>query len=240
MKILVISTIAIALAGGTWTWVAPTANQPNTNAQADQDNDERIGVRRMLTNRADFRFVNLVVGTDHEGLRAFRARVTEDSHARPVFGQARRTCDSAPDLAECWEIATLQIDGQMRDFDQKKAETEAAPPTAAHTTTAEEEIETGDIPTNAVPRVITEFPASAAPNPAKNETVSDVTHLVARPIINARSGPGLSNEVLFKLTQGDRLILISEEEGWGRFVLLDGKDKGVEVWAALNILEDLR
>ncbi len=239
MKLLVISTIAIAAAGGTWTWVAPEVESPVPVNLVHQDLDERIGLKRMLTDRADMTFVNLVVGTETGGLRTFRARIVEDNQARPVFGQARRTCEVAPDVAECWEIATLQVNGEMHNFGQSVpgALSELSDPLPM----AEEElIETGDIPE---PAVANPTGLSAAPvDPEFTETVAEsrATHLVARDIINARSGPGLSNPVLFKLSKGARLILISEENGWGRFSVLDGDSDKTEAWAALKILEDIR
>lgn len=239
MKLLVISTIAVAAAGGTWTWVAPEVERPVPVDLVHQDLDERIGLKRMLTGRADMTFVNLVVGTETGGLRTFRARIVEDNQARPVFGQARRTCEVAPNVAECWEIATLQVNGKTHDFGQRVpgALSELSDPLPI----AEEElIETGDIPDLAVALLAD---LSAAPtDPEVKEAVAETraTHLVARNIINVRSGPGLSNPVLFKLSKGARLTLISEENGWGRFSVLDGDSDETEAWAALEILEDIR
>lgn len=240
MKFLVISSVAIAVAGGTWTWVAPSAKRPSTQTHVNQDADERLGLRRMLGQREDLSFVNLVVGSAHDGLRTFRARLVEDAHPRPVFGQARRICNSAPDLAECWEIASLQVDGEVRDLGQQtaKAAPTAGGPVAA--TAVGDEIETSDIPKSPVDPAPTVAPISAVSAPIEVEPEPAVTHLVARPIINARSGPGLTNEVLLKLTQGNRLALISKQQGWGQFIVLDGDDQGSKVWASLSILEDLR
>lgn len=239
MKFFVISTVALIVAGGTWTWVAPNAESEAVRSPVSQDFDERIGLKSMLTNQSGLNFVNLVIGRNSDGLRAFRARIVEDNHARPVFGQARRTCDSAPDLAECWEIAILQIDGEMRDLGHQASVAVSEPKTSSQSGIAEDEIETSDIRrTLRAPSIaVTEFSAT---DDAEVQTASNATHLVARPIINARSGPGLSNHVLFKLTKGHRLALISEERGWGQFIVLDGDDPGTKVWASLNILEDLR
>ncbi|MEM7058405.1 MAG: SH3 domain-containing protein [Pseudomonadota bacterium] len=228
MKLLMISTIVVAVAGGTWTWVAPTTKRPIPQNHAMQDAQERIGLRRMLNDREDLNFVNLVVGTATDGMRTFRARMVEDSHPRPVFGQARRICQSAPDVAECWEIATLQVDGQIRETRPQVINEAPATAFRAPNPVPTEDIETSDIPRQ-----------TAATSPERSEAPR-ATHLVARPIINARSGPGLANPVLFKLSQGARLGLISEDGEWGKFLVLDGDGQGAEAWASLKILEDLR
>ena len=232
MKAVLVSAIIVALAGGTWTWVAPERKMPSSQQDLRSEAGERVGVKRMLAAREDLRFANLVIGTDREGLRDFRARLIEDGQARPVFGQARKVCDSAPDLAECWEIATLQVDGKRRLPSLGDAITVEPQKTVPRQKKQleENEIETGDIPVDA-PVDKVDPPAPVSPN---------ATHLVARPIINVRGGPGLDNPVLFKLPQGARLGLLSHERGWGKFIILDGESQGAEAWASLSILEALR
>ena len=63
------------------------------------------------------------------------------------------------------------------------------------------------------------------------------THAVARPVINARSGPGTENQAVARLPEGRRLAMIEEHDGWGRFLVLDGDGRGQEVSAALRILK---
>ena len=169
---------------------------------------------------------------DGEGLRDFRARLIEDGQARPVFGQARKVCNSAPDLAECWEIATLRVDGKRRLPSLDDTNTSEPPRATPRQNEQPEknEIETGDVPVGSSADKV-DPPAPKSPK---------ATHLVARPIINVRGGPGLDNPVLFKLPQGARLGLLSHERGWGKFIILDGESQGAEAWASLSILEALR
>lgn len=68
---------------------------------------------------------------------------------------------------------------------------------------------------------------------------SSPTHLVARPVINARSGPGTTNAVLGKLTAGTALELITRDGRWGQFRVLDEGGPAEPVWVAMSILEAL-
>lgn len=227
MKSVVVSTVIVALAGGTWTWVAPRTDQQNPKPEIVFDAGERVGVKRMLDAREDLQLVNLVVGSDtSSGLRNFRARLIEGGQARPVFGQARRLCNSAPNAAECWEIVLLQVDGKPRLLQSIIAEPEVQ--NLVTPTEDETVIETGEIPRPIPPE-----------EPQTVTTTPSATHLVARPIINARSGPGVSNPVLFKLSQGARLSQVGENNGWGKFIVLEGESRGAEAWASLSILEAL-
>lgn len=224
MKSLIVTVAAVALAGGTWSWVSPPSEHATDHDMARQDAVERTGVKRMLMAREDLNLANLVIGSGSaEGLRIFRARLIDDGHARPVFGQARRTCDAAPDIPECWDIALLRVDGEDRDLKTPVLPSREAPQPE------EEVIETSEIPDLSTP---VELPAV--------EPTPEATHLVARPVINTRSGPGLNNPVLFRLPKGARLGLLAEDQNWGKFLVLDGDSAGSEVWASLTILEDLR
>ena len=230
MKTALVSAVILALAGGTWTWVTPNQKFDTPKSGPAFDADERVGLRRMLDAREDLELVNLVIGTDGGELRDFRARLVEDGHARPVFGQARRTCDSGPGLAECWEIAHLHVDGKLRNLSISEASAPTLRDTLPVEVSDDAEIETGEIPSA----------ETASPRKPEAPLLPRATHLVARPIINARSGPGLANPVLFKLSQGARLELIAEDRGWGKSVVLDGDNEGTEAWASLSILETLR
>lgn len=230
MKTAVVSVIVVALAGGTWTWIAPHRDVDAPKKTSAFEAEERVGLKRMLVARDDLEFANLVIGSNDGTLRDFRARLIEDGNARPVFGQARRICESAPDLPECWELAHLQVNGQSRNLSASDVARAAIQDGPLEDDNQDAEIETGDT-----------APAEMiAPIEPKATDAPGATHLVARPIINARSGPGIANPVLFKLSQGARLGLISEDRGWGKFVILDGENQGSEAWASLSILESLQ
>lgn len=98
---------------------------------------------------------------------------------------------------------------------------------------APEDVATGDAAavdaaTGAEEIVLAELTTSAAP-----------THEVQRSLVNARTGPSLDDEVRTQLTAGTSLLLLAEEGSWGRFQILDGAERDLEVWIAFSVLNAL-
>lgn len=85
-----------------------------------------------------------------------------------------------------------------------------------------------------------ETPSLEASAPAEvSAAAPPATHRVARALINTRAGPATENPIVTRLSQGAELSLLEQQGGWGRFIVLDGEDRGAEVWAALSLLEAL-
>ncbi len=120
-----------------------------------------------------------------------------------------------------------------------EAETTGQPTVAATT----EGTETETAASSQTTTTGSETPEQTQPTTTETatETVTGppATHRVARALINARSGPGTGNPVVTRLSQGSGLAILETQDGWGRFIVLDGDARGTEVWVALSILEAL-
>ncbi|MEM6663810.1 MAG: SH3 domain-containing protein [Pseudomonadota bacterium] len=229
-------TVLLAITG-TLVWVAdiyrPVTDQPGISA-AVSEAEERAGVSRMLRGQAQMVLSDLVIEDEQNGVRDFRARLLRDGRLRPTYGQARRLCLKGLDDPSCWEIAVLEVDGEAAGI-------------MAAASQQVEEIETADIPVPAkAAAVIVETPPlPAVALVAVKAPVLSATHRVARDVINARSGPGTDNPVVTRLLRGTDLVLLDQQDGWGRFRILDASENTsadadvYEVWAALRILEIL-
>lgn len=81
---------------------------------------------------------------------------------------------------------------------------------------------------------------NATPLAPKDALVDDAalaTHRVRASEVNARSGPGRSNEVLLVASRGQELQRIGNSGGWGRYRLIGGADDGLEVWIFDRLVE---
>ena len=65
---------------------------------------------------------------------------------------------------------------------------------------------------------------------------AQATHLVDRPRVNARSGPGTSFGIVTSLPQGTPIALLEESNGWGKFRLLEEQASDDLIWVALSLL----
>ena len=250
MKPLILAVLFLGLAGGTWSWVAPDNTGKASEPAYFVDAQEQAGLRRMLSGHRNLALFDLVIAAPIEsGTRDFRARFQKDGHTRPVYGRAKRLCKDGPEAAECWEISLFEIDGQqsLATVTQSietvpMAELENSREEIA--TDTEALIETADADAQNYGFLVAKEPALGPRSIVDREPAAQLsqaaTHLVNRPIINARDGPSTDNKVIAKLSNGVHLSLLKAKNGWGRFVVLDGQAKDQEIWAALRILKDLR
>ena len=169
-----------------------------------------------------------------QGERDFRGLLREDGRLRPVYGRVASRCPAGTDRPSCWEIAHLEIDGAPAGAHHPARLSAEAPPAV------EPPIETADIAAAKPPAAAPAKANVIAPTPPLAPSGPTPTHAVDRPVINARSGPGTENQVVARLPEGLRLAMIEEQDGWGRFLVLDGDGKGQEIWAALRILKAMR
>lgn len=165
-----------------------------------------------------------------------------------VMALAPASAETASEETPAEEPETIAPAGETAGDATPSAEGETAPQTPAvqpasqpvtGPVAAESPAET-PTETSAAQPVATqpaETPAPAAEGP--EPLAPPATHQVARALINTRSGPGTENPVVTRLQSGAQLALLETVGGWGRFIVLDGDERGTEVWAALSILEPL-
>jgi len=125
------------------------------------------GLRRMLAGHGGLDFADLVIGpAAGPDLRDFRGRVARDGRKLPVYGQARRLCAKALDAADCWQIAYLEVDGEVEPMPDPPAILAAAKDGAAEIAAAlGAPLETADTPAAAAPSAAA--PSAAAPKAAR-------------------------------------------------------------------------
>ncbi|MEM1297806.1 MAG: SH3 domain-containing protein [Pseudomonadota bacterium] len=200
-----------------------------------------LGIRRMLRAHPDYDFQQVVVGRVLDGGQVdFRGQMQRQGRADAVYGLVSVQCVEDLAVAGCWNLTYLESSGKLMSF-ANAADVAQKPVTADDDPVAE--AARVNHATARKPRsdpISTEFG-----NYVSHETIQleegfapSATHLVARAVINTRSGPGTDNPVLTKLNAGARLALIEQRGGWGNFVILDGSAGGKEVWAALSLLEE--
>ncbi|MFK7942697.1 MAG: hypothetical protein AB8B85_07290 [Paracoccaceae bacterium] len=203
-----------------------------------------LGIRRMLRAHPDFEFRDVVVGRVLEGGHVdFRGQLQRKGRAKAVYGLVAVHCVDGLATAECWKLSYLEADGAM------VALKPAAPPVLAERSTnvpdepLQDETDGGSVviqasTTGSIETSDTHSISDDPADQAEDDDVPSATHLVARPVINTRSGPGTDNPVLTRLNEGARLALINTKGAWGNFVILEGNAVGQEVWAALSLLEE--
>lgn len=76
--------------------------------------------------------------------------------------------------------------------------------------------------------------AAAAPQAAERPS-----HEVKLSLVNARDAPTLQGGVRTQLEQGTPLLLLETDGRWGRFRVLNGQDRGVEIWIAFSVLSSI-
>lgn len=254
MRTLLYAMLSLGVGSGVgYVWMT----QPHITEQQAQlktTTEAALGVRRMLHRRGDLALTNLVIGIERDpGHRDFRGRLDKGGRLRPVFGQARQMCDTGVGAPECWQIAYMEVDGKP-----VTTTPDGAAPAGLIVPAPQDDLVTADIPPKDAdperaaplnPRAVPETALARPTMPPKANAKADragiepgtptATHQVARPVINARSGPGTGNPVVTKLSAGDQLHLVGQDGGWGQFVIVGGDSAGARVWAALRIVEPL-
>lgn len=210
-----------------------------------------LGIRRMLREHPDLDFHGIVVGRVLDGGEVdFRGLLRAKGRAEAVYGKVSAQCGDALASSGCWALDYLEAGGTQVTLasisntrtgpsmaNQEKLEDPHAQRVTRvkHPTVSKDP--SGELPVDAVHYVSRETIQQPEVSPRAQADPAP-THKVARPVINTRSGPGTDNPVLTRLNAGARLSLIETRDGWGNFVILDGKAGGQEVWAALSLLEE--
>ncbi|MFK7893648.1 MAG: SH3 domain-containing protein [Granulosicoccus sp.] len=264
MRVFLLLILATGAAFTFW-WISqqnPEEERARLEAQAKAVS-ARIGVQRLLESEDRFGFSNIVITTKSTDQPVeFRAMSTQQGTPRPAFGEASSNCDTTLELAECWAITLLEIDGrpyplagQLETSELQNTGPEVSEETGENSASSAveqpSELETTDIDTTApsetsaeaTPRIAgpTEQPANtlaeAADKLPENEVAAPTaTHQVDRPRINARAGPSTSSAIVTTLDGGTRLAEIEQGDGWAQFLVLDGPAAGEAVWVALSIV----
>lgn len=250
MKTLSACVLLIVLLASSSLWLGSDPERaPGSSLGEVERQMAALGMRKMLRTHAGHSFSSIVIGqTDADGFTDFRGQITVSGQAMPAYGRVRGVCSAGPEQPECWELVSLEANGQPVDLAAAGDDTKApawtavsavgAPPAPARAA-----------PPDPVPIVMAATRNTAeplAPDP-RRDTVQEAdpgtsalpapTHRVARAVINTRGGPGTEHAVVTRLGRGAALALLEDRDGWGRFVVLDGADEGRQVWAALTILD---
>lgn len=227
---------AVCLALG-WQVLSIDPVEARARAEAEQRRMASVlGILGALQEDDRFEFRNIVIGlSDPDERTDFRAQLLQEGRQVPVFGQMSSDCDARIEFASCWKLVHLEADGRVVDLNIRPQviAQHVTPATVAEPAAPAELAEASTAGRDATPEpVVQETLATADATPPP-------THRVARARINARSGPGTGNPVITRLVEGSRLSLLQARDGWGHFVVLDGDDRGAEVWAALRILDPI-
>lgn len=119
---------------------------------------------------------------------------------------------------------------------EQVSESATADPEAVPDTSPAGPTEPESTPEPAAAPVEAEQSSGPIEEPADAAGPRSPTHVVDRPIVNARSGPGTENPVLTTLSGGTQLNQLDERDGWGQFEVLSGDSEGQTVWIALSIV----
>lgn len=81
----------------------------------------------------------------------------------------------------------------------------------------------------------------ASTGPASSDLGLQPSHTVRLGLVNARSSPSVqSGNIAVKLRRNTALGLMARTGGWGQFEVLDGEHKGMVVWVAFKVLDEIR
>lgn len=171
----------------------------------------------------------------------FRARVTRgDTVPAATFGIIRTTCPLPAEDLDCWELASLYIDGvpdtALLGESGQQPEPQSVPASPPQLI-SQPDPGTGETPAEVPTQPA---PAIAAVPPVESEdpvapTALDPTHVVRLSLVNARMTP--RGEIGARLVNGTLLRLQEEQGGWGFFQILNGEYDGLEFWVSLSVLE---
>ena len=251
MRIFLLFIVATVAGLAIW-WISrqdPDVERARLTAAAKAAS-ATVGMQKMLRESDVFEFTNVVVSPSQtEDVLEFRAMVIQQGAPRPVYGEAAPNCEDALEAAECWDLVLLEVDGRPYDLGVgAPAPAGDAPDTTETDDTNPETAETGPAEETVVAPPTDPVAGEPALDPVEVITTTTeqptqdprpgpiATHEVARPLINARSGPGTTNEVLTQLSGGTQLAQVSASEGWGQFLVLSGEAEGLTVWIAFSIL----
>lgn len=191
----------------------------------------------------------------------FRGQLVQGAEAKPFYGVARRECGpTESDIAECWELTSLLIDGDEVIAVAAPAASgglgaSAALSTAGGATRGAEAsgaangsgIDASPATSDTLPTTDTgvqdptgstqqpeDAAAATAPEtdaaPAPPAEPLTTTHVISGTEVNMRDGPGRNYNALFVAYRGQELMMLEDQGEWARFKLVGGDHEGEEAW----------
>ena len=206
-----------------------------TDARQAEARTDRDRVMRVLKTHERYGFYPVVIspGIDADEIE-FRGRARRDDISLSAYGTVRMTCIPPADRADCWELASLYIDGVEIDQTAREA--------VSGTTAEDPQVAASPAPAEETPGIVTLQPLPIDPDPEPTPTptapVAETlrpTHVVRPSLVNAREAP--QGAVLTTLEGGTPLVLLDQDGGWGLFRVQGGGDSGLEVWIAFSVLD---
>jgi hypothetical protein len=159
----------------------------------------------------------------------FRATVNSGDLSKPAFGTIRNLCDAFAET-RCWELVSLEIDGQEA-FAEAAQETGPSLDQSARLQLQDATPNEQDTPLEKEGGTALQ-PASAPNLPPTPETWHTRTDNV-----NGRVGPGTDYDVAFKMPMVLELTLIETRDGWGRFAYPASDGTAGEIWIWMQLVE---
>lgn len=237
-KGLILLALVVGAAGYWWMSRDSEALQAAAAAKVTRAEQE-VGIRQMLAGHDTFKFSNVVLTLEGpDGQPEFRGQIESQEAVVAAYGQVQGNCDSEYTRSECWSLALLEADGRPVELstapevpseEPQQAATGSAEGTAPAQTAASDGNAPAPTPTP------TAAPAADAPAAQPSLAGPTATHVVTRPRINSRAGPGTGNPIITQLVGDTRLGLLTSQGGWGQFVVIDGPSEGETVWIALSL-----
>lgn len=156
---------------------------------------------------------------------------TEAAELRAQVETASKTLATERAARNEADARVTELETQLADAKAAIADAEARAPSdevlAARNAQLTEELAEARA---ALAAVGTELAPDTGPRPT-----SGPSHLIDAARVNARSGPGIQNPVVTRLTRDTPLSLVEETNGWGRFRVLDGDAAGEDVWVSIRL-----
>ena len=219
-----------------------------TEVRQEREQANRARILRILKADERYTFQQVVVGPDDaEQKLDFRARAYRDGIGQAAYGAIRTDCALPATAPDCWELASLYVDGLPIEQSERQAAAPADTDTQNTNVTLPPVQTSTEIATSveSVDRLVVTDPLSdATSQPLATVTPqlqpgTDVrpTHTVGRSLVNARNAP--RGTALVQLPQNTPLRMLDRQGGWGHFQVLDGLEAGLEVWIALSVLDAL-
>lgn len=235
-----------------------------TEARQQRERLNRSRIMRILKADERYLFQQVVVGPGDDEIQQldFRARAYRDGVGQAAYGAIRASCPPPAEDADCWELASLYVDGvSVHQGPEAAAPADYSAPAVSKLagvalSASQAETTTATLPPvdekllAAEPARQAEAPAVSseevlanilANNPAVpvTDTPADLrpTHSVRPSLVNARAAP--RGNALAQLPRGTPLHMLDRQGGWGQFRVLDGEEAGLEIWIALSVLDSL-
>ncbi len=243
-KLATIFLVLLLGAGGLFFYAAPTETPAEDIVSGPNGRDIGSAARTRLGAYAaniDAEIATLIVGeTSQTETNAwnFRGALKIDVSTRTVFGTIQNIYDNFAN-PDCWQLATLAIDGEFQTLAIKDVETSA-------------EDESRQVSTTAATSVTTETVVQNTDTAAMDETITvpddlnsnSVVQAIAPEIwftktnnVNGRTGPGTDFSVAFRIPTDVPLTFVEKQDKWGLFsYAAQGGGEG-RIWVSLSLVQ---